>query len=100
LDFQKRNNLKNMNILFKVFDILHCSCFPISDFHEKAIQLIKNYKWRINNKKKVLKSFRNYCYPILKTTFNSPLMNAPKNNFSPNYEIMFKPVVETNYFLI
>jgi hypothetical protein len=43
LDFQDKNNLKNMNILFKVFKILHGSCFPISDFHEEAIQLIKNY---------------------------------------------------------
>jgi hypothetical protein len=44
LDFQKENMLENVNNLFKNFNILHGSQFPLSDFKEETIQLIKNYK--------------------------------------------------------
>jgi hypothetical protein len=100
LDFQKENMLKNVNSLFKIFNILHYSQFPLSNFNQDAIQLIKNYKWRINNKKTVLKAFKNYCNPILMKISDSDINSIEEkfsSNFNSNNEVMFRPVVETNH---
>jgi hypothetical protein len=88
-----------VNRLFKIFNIRHCSQFSFEDFKIEAIHLVKNYKWRINNERTVLNASENNCNSTVEKASCLDINSTIKKlNFNPNYEVMFRPMAETNHF--
>jgi hypothetical protein len=99
-DFQKENELENVNSLFRIYSDLHCSQFQVSEFSDEAIQLINNFKWRLVNKRTVLKKFKSFCSPIVKKVLFNDVISIDEefcNDFILNKEVMCRPVVESNH---